>query len=174
MTISQLNFLKLVLGLTGVLAVAAGCNGSSPSAPTPIAGQSSMHHIRGLVNPSVKVVIANDFAKSITPSGGTEDCWTVEPAFPSVSGNSTVGPVMITYDLTCELATQLQVTYAPTASVGISDCTFTTTYNDGFHFSVTNHGSADCKVVPADTVAADYAFVYNQTGASVRRSHTRL
>lgn len=167
MNLKRIGRASGILGLLAVAALAAGCNGPTSSLGSPGAdGPSS--HVHPLQTVSTRVAIYN--SGTVTISGtGSAACWSISPGLPNVPAGEYSSPITLTFNLDCVATNKLDITYGPTI-IADEDCTFETTYNNGFTYKAVNSVLTDCSVSPSKNVSYDELFSWDPAG-SLRRHH---
>jgi hypothetical protein len=155
---------ELVAVLAGAVAIVAGCStqAGSPLGSSPAGLGASRAHSLNIV--TTRVEIYNSGSATILGTGSSA-CWTISPTpLPSVSPDTYSGVISLSYNTTCAGPNFIDIAYAPT--VGADDsCTFVTTYDMGFSYSVDNSEGTACTATPSHNVAFDELFSYDPSGS---------
>jgi hypothetical protein len=166
MKIASLSTGHCAAGLIAIAAIVAGCTSATPTG----VGIPSAAHSRGvrhLVLETTTVKFYNSGSSTIYGSGSAT-CWSVSPTpLPSIGPGNYSGVIDLSYDTACVGGPDhIDISYGPS---GGPSCLFTTTYNAGFSYSVSNNPLTDCTATASGAPIFKELFSYDPSGSLNKR-----
>jgi hypothetical protein len=159
---------RIALALIIAAALTASCSpGSGPSTSGLGVQQQSQDGARPSVFVSTTVKFKN--AGSTTISGsGSDPCWSIMPALPSLMGGDLSTTITLGYSTTCiGGANHLDITYGPPSG---PDCIFKTTYSSAaFSYEADNSPLTACSANGSGNPTFDELYAY--APAPLKRHH---